>query len=543
MPSKSEPRTKADFTLRDLWSGVLPRIREPKPRIPGWPPDAFALCAYALRHASAYAQVLGNWPATEYCGDRWRARCEHIAAAWREAIRDAPNYVLPDAVSNCWATICASLDHDLSELRRPNSRIAQAMLELMAYSDQACSPLAEFRNSDFAAMQFASDALVALEQHERMGICREIIHSRLRVLPKARTPQRGLTIRSLSLFAGLVEGSEVDAVFYNNRQTSEDLTMNLLLVPWPLEMRPSQFRPNDRIPAEMGTMPEEFGFFTYSSRRPGTPLVRALRRLMKEATDDCGKVSMVVLPELALNDAEASKVRSLVAESNAALITGIGRPGVSGRAHGSNRLQLYTPGLEPVSQEKHHRWKLDRSQVVQYSLGNSLHHETSWWEHIDVSRRRLSFIQLFPWLTVCALICEDLARPDPAGDVVRAVGPNLVVALLMDGPQLISRWAARHATTLAEDPGSSVLTVTSLGMSQLSRPTVGPDRSRVIALWKEDGIPAVEIELPHDRHAAVLSVSMKTCAEWGADGRVRQSAIPALTGVRFFKVDDVPAGS
>jgi hypothetical protein len=33
---------------------------------------------------------------------------------------------------------------------------------------------------------------------------------------------------------------------------------------------------------------------------------------------------------------------------------------------------------------------------------------------------------------MCALICEDLARPDPVAEIVRTVGPNLVIALLME---------------------------------------------------------------------------------------------------------------
>jgi len=49
------------------------------------------------------------------------------------------------------------------------------------------------------------------------------------------------------------------------------------------------------------------------------------------------------------------------------------------------------------------------------------------------------------------LICEDLARLDPVNDLVRAVGPNLVMSLLMDGPQLTTRWPARYATVLADD--------------------------------------------------------------------------------------------
>lgn len=83
------------------------------------------------------------------------------------------------------------------------------------------------------------------------------------------------------------------------------------------------------------------------------------------------------------------------------------------------------------------------------------------------------------------VICEDLARPDPVGDLLRAVGPNLVIALLMDGPQIKERWSARYATTLAEDPGFSVLSLTSAGMSKLSRPSSGVNRSKVIGLWKD----------------------------------------------------------
>lgn len=221
----------------------------------------------------------------------------------------------------------------------------------------------------------------------------------------------------------------------------------------------------------------------------------------------------------------------------------MGKPGSSGKSHGSNRVQLYMPGLEPMDQNKHHRWKLDRTQIIQYSLGNSLHHEKMWWEHIDVAHRRLSFVRLTPWLTLCVLICEDLARPDPAGDVLRAIGPNLVISLLMDGPQIVGRWASRHATTLTDDPGSSVLTVTSLGMAKLSRPSRAPSRERVVALWKEEGTDPVEVELPPGHHAAVLSVSMKGCLDWAADGRNREASVPSLTGVHYLKSQRIDTGA
>jgi len=63
-------------------------------------------------------------------------------------------------------------------------------------------------------------------------------------------------------------------------------------------------------------------------------------------------------------------------------------------------------------------------------------------------------------MSMATLICEDLARIDPVQTVIRAIGPNLVIALLMDGPQWQRRWSGRYATVLADDPGSAVLSVT-----------------------------------------------------------------------------------
>lgn len=225
-------------------------------------------------------------------------------------------------------------------------------------------------------------------------------------------------------------------------------------------------------------------------------------------------------------------------KKNHFLVTGVGSGSLDAQTHGTNRICIEIPGLVPIAQGKHHRWKLDRSQINQYGLGSRLHPETQWWEHINLNDRSLTFVSLLPWLTMTVLICEDLARPDPVGDLVRAVGPNLVVALLMDGPQLKERWGARYATVLADDPGSSVLTLTSLGMCELSRPSSGPSRNRVIGLWKDakSGGPT-EIELPADHEAAILSLSVRYLEEWSADGRSdnENAGYPVLSGIRAIR--------
>jgi hypothetical protein len=173
------------------------------------------------------------------------------------------------------------------------------------------------------------------------------------------------------------------------------------------------------------------------------------------------------------------------------------------------------------------------TQVIQYGLGGVLEPSREWWEYADFTERCLKFVSFSDDLVLCALICEDLARPDPVADIVRSVGPNFVIALLMDGPQTKERWAARYATVLADDPGCSVLSLTSFGMAQLSRPETGPSRPRVVALWKDAFKGATEIELPNGYDAIAISLSTKYREEFTCDGRGDDSmaAFPILSGI------------
>ena len=57
-------------------------------------------------------------------------------------------------------------------------------------------------------------------------------------------------------------------------------------------------------------------------------------------------------------------------------------------------------------------------------------------------RRSVQFVELGDGVTLASLVCEDLAQTDDVADVIRSVGPMIVVTPLLDGPQLGSRWAA-----------------------------------------------------------------------------------------------------
>src|SRR5262249_11552078 len=122
-----------------------------------------------------------------------------------------------------------------------------------------------------------------------------------------------------------------------------------------------------------------------------------------------------------------------------------------------------------LRQNKHHRWSLDGDQIYQYHLGGVLHPDVHWWEAIEVPRRQVQCREVAERPVAC-LVCEDLALNSDIANLIQSVGPTIVIAVLLDGPQLTSRWAARYASVLADDPGSSVLTLTSYGMAQRSRP-------------------------------------------------------------------------
>jgi hypothetical protein len=101
---------------------------------------------------------------------------------------------------------------------------------------------------------------------------------------------------------------------------------------------------------------------------------------------------------------------------------------------------------------------------------------------------------------------------------MNAIGPNLVIALLMDGPQFESRWSGRYATSLAEDPGSAVLTITSSGMIARSF-MPGEMIDYAIALWKEPGGQAISLRLPREDQALLLSLTTSWVEQHTLDRR------------------------
>ena len=255
---------------------------------------------------------------------------------------------------------------------------------------------------------------------------------------------------------------------------------NLLLLPWPLRVRESDFRPLEGSVHKPGKEP--FGFFKFApSEKLDLDLVS---RLIVAARDEVDSVDVVLLPENAVAESEIDELEAMLDHHGVvALWTGV-RQRSPGQLPGNWVHMSCSPRLEKGAglpsttgeqwfhfrQNKNHRWSLDERQIDQYHLGGALHPHIRWWEAMDVPRRAVQFFETGDGITLVSLVCEDLAQIDDVADVVRSVGPTMIYTPVLDGPQLSSRWAARYASVLADDPGSAVVTLTSYGMALRSRP-------------------------------------------------------------------------
>jgi hypothetical protein len=491
----------------------------------------FAVALALLRRSDAYARVVEEWPPTRFAsGKAWELYVGDVGARWRRAAGASAGP--PREVASWWATIARAFGSRVSDIRRRRS-VYEALLQLVAAADEACA-FAGIWDAAILPDAFGLEAMRLLLAAGTLG--RELDRTRGVVFPKMHTPQRGITSRSLTHYVALHETRDVVPRWsWIPHRYEPAFSLNLLLLPWPEVVEPGEF---SETGARLRNMrPERFGFFTW---RPRTLPVRADRveAAFNEARRRVGRIDAIVFPEMALAPRASL---ALCKRLGVTVIGGEGRPARSRRA-GENRAVVAVPVARgpPMyhTQAKHHRWRLDDAQIRQYGLGGRLDPTRDWWEHIDLEKREVWFFSVNSWLNFSVLICEDLARQDPVAELLRAVGPNLVLALLMDGPQLQSRWPAKYATVLAEDPGSSVLTLTSLGMARSSRPP-GMDECRVVGIWKDATGPAVEILLPRRAAGTVLSLTRDMREEHTADGRSDggQSGYLRLHGVHHVFLD------
>lgn len=389
------------------------------------------------------------------------------------------------------------------------------------------------------------------------------------ILPKLRTPQVGCTIRSLSHNLSLLPARGfVRALWTSQSQNYLGIKkfrkkpFNLVIVPYPYDIRARQFKQISRVDDD-----QKFGSFKFEPDNSNYDAISELRKIINYARERVGTVHGIVYPELALSSSQFQEIFQYVREcTNVELLCAGTNQRVSleslrdstfpiNEMNKPHQAKSANPNVSPcnealmvsfkrlsredyqksrplckrpykfTSHQKHHRWRLTTQQIIDYGLSPALDPSVIWWEDLKIRNRKLPFMLMRDKWAVATLICEDLARVDPAQQLVRAIGPNLILSLVMDGPQIDGRWSSRYATVLADDPGSAVLTVNSTGLIKRTmdvRSLQGFEDNKeelIIGLWKDDESDNIPIALPSSHIAACLTLYEHAVDEFTLDGR------------------------
>lgn len=344
---------------------------------------------------------------------------------------------------------------------------------------------------------------------------------------KYNTPQSGLTLNNLTQNLTYIK----PAVKYTHNINKVDKvrhakkSYNILVIPWPFNIKDEYFTPSTIVNRNMD---DYFDFFDYHPTDDFD--IKYLLSFVLSALKRVGFIDLIVFPECALSKIQfnlfTKKLHEIFNKNAPSLLSGVyGKDG----ENGSNAAVLGFVdedllAFNNIIQEKHHRWFLDRNQLRNYNLAASLNPGKKWWENIAVGRRKLATLETADGVILCPLVCEDLARQEPVAQAVRAVGPNLVVSLLLDGPQIAQRWPGKYAAVLSDDPGCSVLSVTALGMTQRAT-GLGHAPSRDVALWSEPGKPSETLQVTSTSGSLVLELELESVKMWSLDGRAEEKPI------------------
>ena len=526
-----------DPTVGSLWSDVSGSV--PDDDLLPWPADVFALAGTVLRRTHAYRFAVSP-PAGRHWPPRrgWDDVVSEAAEQWCAWV-DEPSGKPPPLLTDAWAVLREDSAVPVNDVRDGRAwPLVEALLTLLAASDEASAGLAgtigPVRSAGSRYRGRATELLA------RTGSLARIPTHRLRVLPKVRTPPSGISFRSLSRYLCLRDPS-VDVAWHKapaRRAGSRQQHSNVLLLPWPLRIRSRDFRP--RPGSVQRSENEPFGTFDFDPAEPFD--LGLVERAVLAALDEVDVLDAVVLPESCVPAELLHPLEAVLARHGVTvLLAGVREKVEDPLRQPANwvHLGVHVGGCwADYRQNKHHRWFLDESQITQYQLGGALHPGVRWWEAMEVPPRALQVLELGEGLTLVAVICEDLARLDEVAELVRDIGPTLVVTILLDGPQLASRWTARYASVLADDPGSSVLTLSAAGMVHRSRPP-GMPPSSVVALWKDATRGLREIELAPGASGVLLSMAFSRARRRAADGRTPRDNATGLTVAGVHQVAPV----
>jgi hypothetical protein len=530
---------------------------------PVWPTDLFAVAAHVI-HASGlltyfhpdpdHTRAKGARPISFTLSIEERERAQEAGNAWSENSTTPPAvYRLWDTLISAWSERVRASSHTQNNQRKNAPRWWAAAMQLLIIADNACVGIGAPPSIDFPD-RWLVDAFQAFYAKPFVGI-KKLAGGGYRakrqlstfgiesdpdvacVQPKNRIAAVGCNLRNLTKNAAYVpHAGHVRCHWHQpiNSMVSEDGdTLDILIVPLPLIIEDAWIEKSATSEPDAQKRPN-WGNFDIHQRwlddEDGVvSFVSAEVEKARNATKD-GSLNGIVFPEYALTEPLFNKIcdaiKQLVPELEFAItgsssncddesgnfvLTAIWKNKVNKQSQDSRYLL--------TSRRKHHRWRLSTDQIENYGLQKALPPPASWWENHSIAQREIHFFHFRKTSVFTTMICEDLARSDPCHDILRSVGPNLLFALLMDGPQIKDRWPARYASTLADDPGTSVLTVTSMGLIERSNVTGLYPRSRVIAMWRDETGKTQELSLDDGCNSMMLSLKAVSVIDQTLDGR------------------------
>ena len=305
-----------------------------------WPPDVFALTDVILDRAEAYRFVLSPpegvlWPPG---GDAsWSDAVGQAARRWSAWAEDRDG-AFPELVAEKWGVFRERAGIPLEELAAGRDwRVCEALLTLHAIADEACAGVfVALDRSDGEGCIYRARGRELLA---RVG-CLARLHSHfVRVLPKIRTPPTGGA--SFSRYACVYRpGLETRWHKLPARHRGTDPQAehaHLLLLPWPLRVRESDFRAVEGSVQRLAKEP--FGFFEFApEERLDLDLVD---RMLIAARDEVGRVDVVLLPESAVEESELDALEAVLARHGVVYLqAGIRKRSPRPGGLGSNQMHI-----------------------------------------------------------------------------------------------------------------------------------------------------------------------------------------------------------
>src|SRR5262249_29261895 len=192
-----------------------------------------------------------------------------------------------------WEAFCERAEDPLERLVYGEDwRMCEALITLHAIADEACARLG--LALDRADAQRRIHRAPGPELLAKAGSLARIPTDVLRVLPKTLTSASGPSQRSLSRYVCML-GPHIDLRWYKlparRRGTGPEAeAVNLLLLPWPLRVRESDFRPLEG--SVRGQDGERIGLFEFAPSEKFD--LDLLDRVILAACDEVDSVDVVV---------------------------------------------------------------------------------------------------------------------------------------------------------------------------------------------------------------------------------------------------------